>query len=94
MLARYGGEEFILLLPQEGAEGTKVVAGRIMDEVRKLNLPHAASPTAPHVSISMGLATAMPPLDSHDPSAVIRAADARLYHAKQTGRNRLCVDLD
>ncbi|MBP1204449.1 diguanylate cyclase (GGDEF)-like protein [Duganella sp. 1411] len=94
MLARYGGEEFILLLPQEGAEGTKVVAGRIMDEVRKLHLPHAASPTAPHVSISMGLATAMPPLDSHDPSAVIRAADARLYHAKQTGRNRLCVDLD
>ncbi|HEX7983836.1 MAG TPA: diguanylate cyclase [Duganella sp.] len=94
MLARYGGEEFILLLPQEGAEGTRVVAGRIMDEVRKLNLPHAASPTAPHVSISMGLATAMPPLDSHDPSAVIRAADARLYHAKQTGRNRLCVDLD
>ena len=94
LLARYGGEEFILLLPHEGAEGTRVVAGRIMDEVRKLNLTHAASPTAPYVSISMGLATAMPPLDSHDASAVIRAADARLYRAKQTGRNRLCVDLD
>jgi len=28
MLARYGGEEFILLLPQEGADGTEVVANR------------------------------------------------------------------
>lgn len=88
LLARYGGEEFILLLPQEGPEGTQVVASRILDEVRKLNLPHAASPTAPYVSISMGLATAMPPLDSQDASAVIRAADARLYLAKQAGRNR------
>lgn len=88
LLARYGGEEFILLLPQEGPEGTQVVASRILDEVRKLNLPHAASPTAPYVSISMGLATAMPPLDSQDASAVIRAADARLYLAKQGGRNR------
>jgi diguanylate cyclase (GGDEF)-like protein len=94
LLARYGGEEFILLLPQEGAEGTKVVAARILDAVRKLNLPHDASPSAPHVSISMGLATALPPLDTHDASAVIRAADARLYRAKQTGRNRFCVDLD
>jgi diguanylate cyclase (GGDEF)-like protein len=94
LLARYGGEEFILLLPQEAAEGTAVVARRMMDEVAKLALPHAASPTVPRVSVSMGLATAMPPLDSHDASAVIRAADARLYHAKQSGRNRYCVDPD
>jgi len=94
LLARYGGEEFILLLPQEGPDGTEVVAQRILDEVRKLALPHAASPTAPQVSISMGLATAMPPIDSTDPSALIRAADANLYRAKQTGRNRYCISLD
>ena len=92
LLARYGGEEFILLLPQEGAEGTQVVASRIIDVVRKLNLAHAASPTAPYVSISMCLATAVPPLDSQDASAVVRAADARLYVAKQNGRNRYFAD--
>nr|WP_315401589.1 diguanylate cyclase [uncultured Duganella sp.] len=92
LLARYGGEEFILLLPQEGPEGTEVVAGRILDEVRKLNLGHAASPTAPYVSISMGLATAQPPLERQDASAVVRAADARLYCAKQNGRNRYYAD--
>ena len=94
LLARYGGEEFILLLPQEGPDGTEVVAQRILDEVRRLALPHAASPTTPQVSISMGLATAMPPIDSTDPSALIRSADANLYRAKQTGRNRYCISLD
>ncbi|SDG54448.1 MULTISPECIES: diguanylate cyclase domain-containing protein [unclassified Duganella] len=93
MLARYGGEEFILLLPQEGADGTEVVANRILDEVRKLALPHAASVTAPHVTLSMGLATVMPQ-DSSDPHALIRTADANLYRAKQTGRNRYCISLD
>ena len=92
MLARYGGEEFILLLPQEGPDGTEVVANRILEEVRKLALPHAASPTTPQVTLSMGLATAQPPLDSSDPSALIRTADANLYRAKQTGRNRYCSD--
>jgi len=94
LLARYGGEEFILLLPQEGLEGTEVVARRILDEVRKLAIPHAASPTVPQLSISMGLASASPPIDSTDPSALIRAADANLYRAKQKGRNRYCVSVD
>ncbi|MDR7049297.1 diguanylate cyclase (GGDEF)-like protein [Duganella sp. 3397] len=88
LLARYGGEEFILLLPQEGPEGAEVVAQRIQEEVRKLAVLHAASPTAAKVTISMGLATAMPPLDRQDANALIRNADAHLYQAKQTGRNR------
>jgi diguanylate cyclase (GGDEF)-like protein len=94
MLARYGGEEFILLLPQEAADGTEVVAQRIMDEVGKLAVPHAASPTAPVVTISMGLSTAMPPLEGNDPSPLIRIADNNLYRAKQGGRNRYCISLD
>ena len=88
LLARYGGEEFILLLPQEGLEGAEVVALRIQDEIRKLAVPHETSPTAAIVTASMGLATAMPPLDRQDANALIRNADAHLYQAKQTGRNR------
>ncbi|TYQ19718.1 UNVERIFIED_ORG: diguanylate cyclase (GGDEF)-like protein [Zoogloea ramigera] len=88
LLARYGGEEFILLLPQEGPEGAEVVAQRIQDEVRKLAVAHEASSTAPIVTVSMGLATAMPPLERQDANALIRSADAKLYQAKQGGRNR------
>jgi len=94
MLARYGGEEFILLLPQEGLEGTEVVAKRILDEVRKLDLPHAASTTSSHVSVSMGLATILPPPGSTDSSGLIRTADSYLYHAKHSGRNRYSISLD
>lgn len=88
LLARYGGEEFILLLPQEGPEGAEVVAQRIQDEVRKLAVAHEASSTAHIVTVSMGLATAMPPLERQDANALIRSADAKLYQAKQGGRNR------
>ncbi|MYM67655.1 diguanylate cyclase [Pseudoduganella sp. FT55W] len=94
LLARYGGEEFILLLPQEGADGAEVVANRILEEVGRLAVPHATSPSAPQVTLSMGLATGLPPSDSTDPSALIRTADANLYRAKQTGRNRYCLSLD
>jgi diguanylate cyclase (GGDEF)-like protein len=94
LLARYGGEEFILLLPQEGLEGTEVVANRILEEVRKLAIPHAASTTAMHVTVSLGLASVQPPPDSTEASALIRAADSNLYRAKQTGRNRYCVSPD
>ncbi|MFS2002030.1 diguanylate cyclase domain-containing protein [Duganella sp. CT11-25] len=94
LLARYGGEEFILLLPQEGLEGTEVVARRILEEVSKLAIPHATSTTATHVTVSLGLASVLPPPDSGDASALIRAADANLYRAKQTGRNRYCVSLE
>ncbi len=90
-LARYGGEEFILLLPQEASTGAEVVAQRILDEVRKLALPHAASTTCGQVSVSMGLASVTPPTDNGDADALIRSADALLYRAKQTGRNRYCA---
>ena len=91
LLARYGGEEFILLLPQEGIDGAEVVAQRILDEVRRLALPHAASPTASYVSASLGVATVLPPLDQSEGGALIRLADSQLYRAKQGGRDRHCT---
>jgi len=88
LLARYGGEEFILLLPQEPAPGAEVVARRILEEVRGLAIPHAAAPAVPYVTVSLGVCTALPPLDSIDSNALIRMADSQLYRAKQDGRNR------
>lgn len=93
MLARYGGEEFILLLPHEAADGAEVVARRILDEVAGLAVPHATSTTAPHVTVSLGVCTVLPPLDSTDAHALIRLADKQLYLAKQGGRNRHCTTL-
>jgi diguanylate cyclase (GGDEF)-like protein len=85
-VARYGGEEFAILLPQLGAQGATCVARRLMHELELLNLPHAASPTGPRLTVSIGIASMVPGVSM--PADLVQAADALLYQAKQGGRNR------
>eukprot|EP01133_Synstelium_polycarpum_P020549 gene20549-24680_t len=74
----------------ETRAGAEVVAQRILDEVRALHIPHASSSVGPHVTVSLGMASVMP-TEGMDSSALIRAADALLYRAKHTGRDRYCA---
>ena len=57
LVARYGGEEFAVILPQTAAFDAQGIAERIRSAVEELKLPHRASPTAPHVTLSVGVAT-------------------------------------
>lgn len=90
LLARYGGEEFTLLLPQTGAAGAAAVARRVLAAMAKRALPHGNSPTAAHVTLSVGVAV----LDDwhvdgrqpEPPQALLAAADRALYAAKAAGR--------
>lgn len=88
ILARIGGEEFALLLPAAAAVGARAVAERLRAAVAGLAIPHAASWTAPHVTVSVGTATLMPK-DSDDRTLLLELADTALYRAKQRGRNRV-----
>jgi diguanylate cyclase (GGDEF)-like protein len=89
LLARYGGEEFIILLPQVGAQGAETVAKRILAAVRALAIPHRMSSAGESVTVSLGVATAVPGKGSCD--ALVRTADNALYQAKEAGRNGYCV---
>lgn len=95
LAARYGGEEFALLLPSTDAAGCALVGARIRDELRKLNLVHASNHPSKRVTVSLGGAT-MSPTDerSKDGSALLAAADAALYTAKDQGRDRLVMSTD
>jgi diguanylate cyclase (GGDEF)-like protein len=87
LVARYGGEEFAMLLPQLDAHGANCVAHRLMGELAEMAIPHAASPTAPCLTVSMGVACRVPD-DEHRAAELIQVADALLYQAKAEGRNR------
>ncbi|NJN75847.1 MAG: diguanylate cyclase [Synechococcaceae cyanobacterium RL_1_2] len=90
LVARYGGEEFILVLPNTNREGAKRLAEKILTEVAALNLIHGMSPTANHVTVSIGAASTIPtmalPLDR-----LIKVADQQLYQAKERSRNTYCL---
>ncbi|CAK0776062.1 two-component system, chemotaxis family, response regulator WspR [Gammaproteobacteria bacterium] len=86
-VARYGGEEFVIILPENNEGGARQMAERIRAAVWDLSIPHAHSPTAKYVTISLGHATRVPGLDDV-PEVLLGTADRALYQAKQEGRNR------
>jgi len=90
LVARYGGEEFAVLLPGSDAPHARELAETIRLEVELLAIPHAYSKVAPVVTISAGVA-AMIPIYGNTPGELVSAADRALYHAKQTGRNRVSL---
>jgi diguanylate cyclase (GGDEF)-like protein len=90
LVARYGGEEFAVLLPQLDLQGATGVARRLMHELEILDLPHAASPTSPRLTVSIGI-SAMVPGEHGMPADLIQVADSLLYQAKAGGRNRFRV---
>jgi diguanylate cyclase (GGDEF)-like protein len=92
LVARYGGEEFVVLLPETDLEGAKFAAEAIRVAIAGLKIPHKASSAADHVTVSLGVAQAVP-ADSADQQALVEAADKQLYKAKKDGRNRFKAGL-
>jgi diguanylate cyclase (GGDEF)-like protein len=80
---RWGGEEFVLVFPGEVSHTAVVVLSRVLDEFRALPFRgEAGEPFA--VTFSAGVASF--PNDGSTIDALIRAADARMYEAKRSGR--------
>ncbi|MBD1904339.1 diguanylate cyclase [Funiculus sociatus GB2-A5] len=85
---RYGGEELTLILPEASLEATRERAEAIREGVKHLNLQNRRQSLG---SITLSIGVAIFPTHGLTGSAVIRAADAALYHAKHQGRDRVLV---
>lgn len=91
LVARYGGEEFAIVLPDTDQLGTRQVAERIGLETQRLQLPHAKSPIAPYITLSVGVSNIVPD-PAQSCTTLISTADRALYKAKNAGRNCYFAD--
>jgi diguanylate cyclase (GGDEF)-like protein/PAS domain S-box-containing protein len=82
-VARLGGDEFVVLVP--GIHGADE-CGHIGDKIiEALAAPFPFEGRSLHISPSIGIC--LYPDDGHDAEALMRNADAAMYHAKAAGRN-------
>nr|WP_229503745.1 diguanylate cyclase [Massilia putida] len=87
LAARYGGEEFVLLLPDTDLAGALRVGDACRAGLEQLALPHPGAPCG-FVTMSMGVA-AIVPGTGETIEDLVAWADAALYEAKRSGRNRV-----
>lgn len=88
LAARYGGEEFVVILPNATTEIATMVAQRICDRLRDLQIPHASSQASEFVSISCGIASNNGNFSLSSAEYLVSNADQALYIAKEQGRDR------
>ncbi len=89
VVARYGGEEFAIIAPWLNNQAAFALAQTLAETIRTLALPHARSRVGTVVTLSLGVTAGIP--TTIPPQAWTNAADAALYQAKQSGRDRACL---
>ncbi len=85
MVIRYGGEEFLILMQDISGDMAEMAAEKIRAAVEALKVP--LSGIVLQKTISIGIATF--PDDSDTFWQTVKYADVALYHAKESGRNRV-----
>jgi len=78
---RWGGEEFLLVLPQTSAQS----AMEVVERVRRAATASVGADSSLHVTLSAGLARMLP---GESVERTVSRADAAMYQAKRSGRDR------
>jgi diguanylate cyclase (GGDEF)-like protein len=82
--ARYGGEEMALILPHTDLGGSYAIAERVRTAIEGLHVPRLDGQGVLRVTASLGVAASA----DGDKDSLISEADAALYSAKRSGKNR------
>ncbi len=87
LVVRYGGEEFVAVFPGMDSRAAMERVEEIRLAVEALPLPIPRRPEVVHVTVSIGLASYG--FDGTQAEDLLDRADARLFEAKNAGRNRV-----
>jgi len=90
IVGRYGGEEFLIILPNTDGIRAAVVAERVRKAAEEHVYRHREFLV--RITVSIGLASIPANQSVRTEADFIRAADAALYRAKQTTRNKVILD--
>lgn len=89
VLARWGGEEFSILLPQTSLHQATQLAERIRSRISVLEVTFDTSTLS--TSVSIGVASR--DRNTKNIEELFKLADSELYHAKQSGKNKVSSSL-
>ncbi len=84
-MGRWGGEEFLAILPDTDEATAQVIAERLREKIDQFSI----TLNGQSIKATMSIGISSYPQDGETPDFLIRAADAALYEAKKTGRNRV-----
>ncbi|OIO04072.1 MAG: hypothetical protein AUJ49_03530 [Desulfovibrionaceae bacterium CG1_02_65_16] len=84
VFARYGGEEFVVVAPMTAEQEALALAERMRQAAAQAHFPALGGR---RITVSVGVTGGR--CDSLE--ALLKSADAALYEAKQTGRDKVCV---
>lgn len=83
---RYGGEEILVVLAQNEISGARVLAERWRAAVEEARF---ADPAGQMLGVTLSIGVASLDAEMASPESLVGAADAALYRAKSSGRNRV-----
>ncbi len=86
-VGRFGGEEFCVILPETG----KAEAAYLAESLRAMLARESFVEDGKSIAVSVSIGVAALQGETHY-IELYRAADQRLYRAKQRGRNRVCYE--